>query len=327
MELAKRVRQGGAVWNDWRRSVAAGGELDRLQLDLTSAHLSDIDLANADLKNVDLSRADLNRANLSGADLRGANLSRADLSRANLGRTNLFGAKLSGTNLTQANIRDTNLGNCILNETILADVDLTSAIGLISCVHLGPSVIDHRTLSKPLPIAFLRGAGVPDRLIEYLPALSNSPIQYYSCFVSYSSSDREFAKRIQADLQAAGVRCWFAPEDLQIGAKIADAIDDAIRLRDKVLLILSRNSITSPWVEDEVTKAFEEERRRGITVLFPLRLDDTVFASNEAWASKLRDNRHIGDFQGWRNHGTYQKALARLIRDLAVNASIEAEGR
>ena len=34
------------------------------------------------------------------------------------------------------------------------------------------------------------------------------------------------------DLQAKGVRCWFAPEDMKIGAKMLDTIDQAIRLRD-----------------------------------------------------------------------------------------------
>jgi len=61
---------------------------------------------------------------------------------------------------------------------------------------------------------------------------------------------------------------------MPIGGKILDEIDTAIRLRDKVLLILSEHSIKSDWVEDEVSKAFAEERRRDQTVLFPVRLDD-----------------------------------------------------
>ena len=84
------------------------------------------------------------------------------------------------------------------------------------------------------------------------------------------------------------VRCWFAPHDLPIGAKILDGIDEAIRLRDKVLLILSEHSIKSDWVEDEVTTAFEEERKREHPMLFPIRLDDTVMDTHEAWAAKLR---------------------------------------
>jgi hypothetical protein len=117
------------------------------------------------------------------------------------------------------------------------------------------------------------------------------------------------------------VRCWFAPHDLRIGDKILDALDQAIQLRDKVLLILSEASIASEWVEDEVDKAFEEERQRGGVVLFPLRVDDAVMETKEAWASKLRRSRHIGDFRAWKDHDAYQKALERVLRDLRVESS------
>ena len=93
---------------------------------------------------------------------------------------------------------------------------------------------------------------------------------------------------------------------------------EAIRSGDKLLLVLSEHAIASDWVEDEVTKAFAEERRRGQLVLFPVRLDDTVFDTSEAWAGKLRDNRNIGDFRRWKEHDAYQKALDRLLRDLRV---------
>jgi TIR domain len=87
------------------------------------------------------------------------------------------------------------------------------------------------------------------------------------------------------------------------------------RLRDRLLLILSGNSIASDWVEDEVNKAFAEERERRQLVLFPVRIDDAVMATSEAWARKLRDQRNIGDFQKWKEHDAYQKALERLLRE------------
>jgi TIR domain len=126
------------------------------------------------------------------------------------------------------------------------------------------------------------------KLIDYLPSLLGHPIQHYSCFISYSTKDDEFAQRLHADLQDKGVRCWFAPHDMKIGAKILDTLDEAVRLRDKMLLVLSKASIASDWVEDEVTKAFAEERQRGGVVLFPVRLDDAVFATKEARAAVIR---------------------------------------
>ena len=59
-----------------------------------------------------------------------------------------------------------------------------------------------------------------------------------------------------------------------------------------------------------MTKGFAEERQRGMTVLFPVRLDDEVFTTGQAWARKLRDNRNIGDFGRWKDHDAYQKTLA-----------------
>jgi hypothetical protein len=205
-----------------------------------------------------------------------------------------------------------------LYETIFVNVDLSATRGLDACHHQGPSILDHRTMQRSgrLPLAFLRGCGLPNRLIDYLPSLLEEAIQYYSCFISYSSKDEAFAKRLYADLQNNGVRCWFAPHDLPIGAKTRDAIDEAIRLRDKVLLILSKRAIASDWVEDEVTKAFAEESRRKQTVLFPVRIDDTVLKTGEAWAVKLRDQRNIGDFRKGKDHDAYQQVFERVLRDL-----------
>jgi hypothetical protein len=250
---------------------------------------------------------------LSEADLPSADLNGASLDWTNLIRANLFGADLRRADLDRA----------VLGETILGDVDLSSCKGLDSCRHHGPSIIDHRTLrrSGPLPLIFLRGVGLPEPLIDYLPSLLHQPIQFYSCFVSYSSKDQTFAERLHAGLQNKGVRCWFAPEDLKIGDRLAETIDMAIRVRDKLLLILSETSVASAWVLKEVRTALAEEDQRGRPVLFPVRLDGAVTDTTEQWAHDIRRTRHIGDFTRWTDHDAYQKALERLLRDLKVEAS------
>jgi len=348
-EQVKLLLQGVDGWNAWRerpdpREInltearlygAKLGLVNLIRAKLGGANLSDADLSksilvDAKLGRADLSGADLSEANLGGADLRGANLNGANLNSANLGGTDLVGADLNGANLrltylgwanlTGAALNGTDLQDAILLETLFGNVDLSAVIGLETCRHTSASVVDFRTLQRsgPLPLKFLRGVGLPDTLIDYLPSLLNRPIQMYSCFISYSSKDDDFAQRLHADLQNKSVRCWFAPHDLPIGAKIWDAIDAAIRVHDKVLLILSENSILSDWVEDEVNKAFAEERDKKRTVLFPVRIDDAVMDTSEPWARKLRDQRNIGDFTRWKTHDAYQKSLDRLLRDLAV---------
>ena len=108
----------------------------------------------------------------------------------------------------------------------------------------------------------------------------------------------------------------FASEDLKIGEKIRHGIDEAIRIHDKLLIILSENSIKSDWVEKEVETAFEQERQLKKTWLFPIRLDDAVMDTDEAWAADIRRTRNIGDFTDWKNQDSYKKSFERLLRDL-----------
>ncbi len=123
----------------------------------------------------------------------------------------------------------------------------------------------------------------------------------------------DFTRRLHADLQDEGVRCWFAPEDLKTGDRIRHAIHDAIRLHDKLLIILSDDSVQSQWVEDEVERALDREHSEGSTILFPIRLDDAVLASDSGWASTIKRTRHIGDFT---DETQYAASFHRLLRDL-----------
>jgi hypothetical protein len=189
-------------------------------------------------------------------------LSEADLSRADLSRAHLGGADLSGA---------------VIGLTTFAVLDLSEVKGLDTIEHAGPSEISISTIYKSrgqIPEAFLRGCGVPDTFIAYMRSLTGQAFNYYSCFISYSHKDEAFAQRLHADLQAKGVRCWFAPEDMEGGKKLYDQIDQAIRVHDKLLLVLSEHSIGSPWVMTEIRRARKAEVRDGQRKLFPIRLVD-----------------------------------------------------
>lgn len=293
--------------------------------DLRGCQLRGVNLRQADLRQTDLSEApDVRGANLGGSsymldigtDLFGSDLREADLREADLREADLREANLRGANLEGANLR-----NAIMKSTELGEIDLSRVEGLETIKHHGPSTVGIDTIYRSkgdIPERFLRGAGVPEPFIANMKALvaAMSPIEFYSCFISYSSKDQEFAERLYADLQIKRVRCWFAPEDLRIGDKLRPAFDEAIRVHDKLMVILSENSVGSPWVEKEVETAFEKERREKRTVLFPIRLDEAVMETREAWAADIRRTRHIGDFRDWKNHDSYKKAFDRLLRDL-----------
>jgi hypothetical protein len=176
--------------------------------------------------------------------------------------------------------------------------------------------------------AFLRGCGLPEAYIGYLPSILEDPVQFYSCFISYATSDQDFAERVHADLQAHGVRCWFAPHHIQGGQKIHVQIDEAIRVYDRLLLIVSEQSMKSRWVKTEITNARKKELHSGRQVLFPVRLVD--FEAIRDWklfdsdvgddsACEIREY-FIPDFSNWKDHDLYKSAFDRLLKDLKTTS-------
>lgn len=349
--LVKILKEGSEAWNSWRKRYPEDFQVDLSYADLSFANLSNADLMYANLRGIDLRNADLSSANLHGADLSNAilcdvNLGSADLRTSDLSYANLSFADLRDINLSNANLRGADLSQAYLNKadlsathlsgadlenadwtdavigwTIFGDLDLRSVIGLETVKHDGPSTIGLDTIYRShgqIPEVFLRKAGVPEIFIANMRSLvaSMSPIEFYSCFISCSHQDEDFAKRLYADLQAREVRCWFADEDLKIGDHYHQRIDESIRLHDKLILILSGHAVQSAWVEREVVAAREKEDREQRPVLFPIRLDDTVMDTTKAWAADVRRRWHIGDFTKWREHDHYQIAFERLLRDL-----------
>jgi uncharacterized protein YjbI with pentapeptide repeats len=356
------LQQGVEAWNAWRdqhrdiEADLAGADLSKA--DLRRANLTGADLSKAILLKADLIRADLSGTNLSGAILFNANLTGADLSKADLRRANLItatlivadlcAADLTGAHLHSAVLRgadliEADLSEVVLFGTVFSDTDLTDVRGLATCHHVGPSILDHRTLAKSrqLPLAFLQGCGLRDWEIEgtklYQSGLTPAQIQaitfrmydlradlqFYSCFISHASRDEDFTKRLHADLQNKGVRCWYAPADMRAGDHIRDTIEQQIRRHEKLLVVLSSASIASRRVEDEVEAALaveEKSQERRRTMLVPIKIDHTVEKTDCIWAQQIQRTRHIRDFTHWDDKGMYQQAFTRLLHDLKAES-------
>src|SRR5258708_11712340 len=90
---------------------------------------------------------------------------------------------------------------------------------------------------------------------------------YHNCVISYSTEDQQFVNKLYGDLKARGVPCWLADQDGKISNKLRLEIYQAISQLDKVVLILSKNAIESPWVEEEVDVALDHERQHPGTLL------------------------------------------------------------
>jgi hypothetical protein len=92
-----------------------------------------------------------------------------------------------------------------------------------------------------------------------------------------------------------------------------------MRLNPTVLLILSKHSVESDWVEDEATRARKLEKELGRDVLCPIALDDSWKDCD--WSQTLRtqiEKYNILPFAGWQDPSAMTKMFGRLVDGLSI---------
>jgi len=290
---------------------------DLIEANLKGADLCWANLSEANLRGANIREANLQGANMAGSNLRGtklnlanlsqANISRADISFSELNKANLYGADLSGAdlsnsvlkganligaNLTGTNLDGADLSGAVIGATLFGNVDLSNVKGLESLQHLGPSTVGIDTIYRSngkVPILFLRNAGVPGHLIDYIEMFVDRNKKYYSCLISYSAKNKQFAHKLYEDLQAQGVRCWLVNEKLRRRDRNHAMINAAVNLHDKLILVLSGDSIDKGWAENEYNQAVEKEMRSD-----------------------------AADFSLWQDSDAYQEVLGYLLEELST---------
>jgi TIR domain len=125
-------------------------------------------------------------------------------------------------------------------------------------------------------------------------------------------------------MRSENLRVWYAPEDMKGGRKLHEEIFRAIQRHDKLLLVLSENSMKSEWVKTEIRRARKDEREENRRKLFPIRLVD--FETLRKWECFDADNSkdlaielreyYIPDFTKWKDHDAFEAEFAKLLRDL-----------
>lgn len=154
----------------------------------------------------------------------------------------------------------------------------------------------------------------------------NAKAQFLSCFISYSHADETFVRVLYSRLKNEGLQLWYAAEHMQPGRKIHEEIEKNVRVFDKLLLVLSEDSMKSQWVATEIRTAIQQEWISGTRKLIPIRL--VSFDRIREWqnfnsdvgkdmAVELREY-FIPDFSAWRNTLEFEIAARKLIDSLRI---------
>lgn len=76
-----------------------------------------------------------------------------------------------------------------------------------------------------------------------------------SVFISHNHADKDFVRRLGADLASFGVRPWIDEAELDVGDSLLTKISSAIDDMDYLAVVLSPQSVASSWVQTELEQA------------------------------------------------------------------------
>src|SRR6266542_44164 len=127
-----------------------------------------------------------------------------------------------------------------------------------------------------------------------------------SVFLSHSSRDNTFCERLALDLLEYEVKVWYDEWEIKVGDSLRAKIASGIEQNDYLAVVLSRASVQSPWVQQELNAALDKELTNRKVFVLPVLIEDCdipVFLRDKKW----------GDFR----HG-YKAGLRQLLSVLAV---------
>lgn len=127
-------------------------------------------------------------------------------------------------------------------------------------------------------------------------------------FLSHSSKDKKFVKKISEALISQGYHTWYDDNEILIGDSITTKIDKGLRESDVVLVFLSKNSVESNWFNEEWRAKFFRQVNDGGVYILPLIIEECEIPD-------LLLDKKYADFT---NEDSYETSLSNLLRTLSI---------
>lgn len=108
----------------------------------------------------------------------------------------------------------------------------------------------------------------------------------YDIFLSHSSLDVEFTNKLHGLLELAGFNVWYDEKKLISNTHILSNLPNYIDNSESLIVILSKNSCNSMWVQDEFGYARELQNKQDLNAIIPVVIDECKlpgFFNNYKW--------------------------------------------
>ncbi len=133
--------------------------------------------------------------------------------------------------------------------------------------------------------------------------------RYEGIFLSHTSDDKPFVRKLKSDLEAHGVkRVWVDEAEIHIGDSLIKKIEDGLTKTKYIGVVLSPRSIKSKWVQKELEIAMTREIGSGEVVVLP-------FIMEECELPPFLQGKLYADLSG---PETYDDSLQKILRRLRV---------
>ncbi|WP_367772066.1 toll/interleukin-1 receptor domain-containing protein [Flavobacterium sp. WC2421] len=134
-------------------------------------------------------------------------------------------------------------------------------------------------------------------------------------FLSHTSIDKPFVRKLSADLRRYGHTVWIDEAEINIGDSLIGKIREGLDSVDYVAVVLSNASINSQWVQKEIEIASNREIDEKKIIVLPLLIENVELPG-------FLKGKFYGDFS---SDAEYSEKLNLLLRSLGDSKTVIEE--
>lgn len=134
-------------------------------------------------------------------------------------------------------------------------------------------------------------------------------------FISHSSKDKAFVRKLDATLTANSVSVFLDERDIVVGESIPKRIYESIGRATHVIYVISHHSLQSKWVQEEIDAAkMRQNRGEGCEVL-PVKIDDCTLPP-------IIGHIKYADFRDWEDNKSFVRSFRQILLALRIELKI-----